>query len=174
MGKNHRLLEDAHVHLLAYLQFNLGRSTPCLDYLSLVLKHMNDPSKTLPKDEGTEKVVEQTRQECAEQTRQMFKNMDRTIPWMMNKPPILLRVLEYLQADQEGMISYLHQQSFMLFRSDERVCLFSIRRFMSREYGTGRSNLPSCTNHHESIQLWKSDASIQDKNRGKLEKLGYI
>ncbi|CAH1449687.1 unnamed protein product [Lactuca virosa] len=44
MGKNHRLLEDARVHLFAYLQFYLGRSTLCLDYLSL--------------DEGIEKVVE--------------------------------------------------------------------------------------------------------------------
>ncbi|KAL7605712.1 hypothetical protein Lser_V15G15520 [Lactuca serriola] len=58
MGKNYRLLEDAHVHLLASLQFNLGRSTLCLDYLSLLLKHMTDPLKTLPKDEGVEKVVE--------------------------------------------------------------------------------------------------------------------
>ncbi|CAI9285490.1 unnamed protein product [Lactuca saligna] len=44
MGKNHKLLEDARVHLLTYLQFYLGRSTLCLDYLSL--------------DEGIEKVVE--------------------------------------------------------------------------------------------------------------------
>ncbi|KAI3764176.1 hypothetical protein L2E82_14179 [Cichorium intybus] len=58
MGKNYRLLEDAHVHLLASLQFNLGRSTLCLDYLSLLLKHMTDPLKTLPKDEAVEKVVE--------------------------------------------------------------------------------------------------------------------
>ncbi|CAI9278885.1 unnamed protein product [Lactuca saligna] len=58
MGKNYRLLEDAHVHLLASLQFNLGRSTLCLDYMSLLLKHMTDPLKTLPKDEGVEKVVE--------------------------------------------------------------------------------------------------------------------
>ncbi|CAH1428459.1 unnamed protein product [Lactuca virosa] len=33
-------------------------STLCLDYLSLVLKHMTDPLKTLPKGEGFEKVVE--------------------------------------------------------------------------------------------------------------------
>ncbi|CAH1451591.1 unnamed protein product [Lactuca virosa] len=61
MGKNYRLLEDAHVHLLASLQFNLGswcRSTLCLDYLSLLHTHMTDPLKTLPKDEGVEKVVE--------------------------------------------------------------------------------------------------------------------
>lgn len=58
MGKNYRLLEDAHVHLISSLQFNLGRSTLCLDYLSLLLKHMTDPLKTLPKDEAVEKVVE--------------------------------------------------------------------------------------------------------------------
>ncbi|KAL4563365.1 hypothetical protein LXL04_027406 [Taraxacum kok-saghyz] len=33
-------------------------STLCPDYLSLLLKHMTDPLKTLPKDEGVEKVVE--------------------------------------------------------------------------------------------------------------------
>ncbi|PWA92612.1 replication factor C subunit 1 [Artemisia annua] len=58
MGKNYRLLEDAHVHLISSLQFNLGRSTLCLDYLSLLLKHMTDPLKMLPKDEAVEKVVE--------------------------------------------------------------------------------------------------------------------
>ncbi|XP_076912705.1 replication factor C subunit 1-like [Bidens hawaiensis] len=60
MGKNYRLLEDAHVHLLSSLQFNLGRSTLCLEYLSLLLKHMTDPLKlnTLTKDEAVEKVVE--------------------------------------------------------------------------------------------------------------------
>lgn len=58
MGKNYRLLEDVHVHLLASAQFNSGRSTLCLDYLSLILKQMTDPLKTLPKDEAVEKVVE--------------------------------------------------------------------------------------------------------------------
>lgn len=77
MGKNYRLLDDAHVHLLSSLQFNLGRwfyfnfhffqsqychreilinlsiiyffnncrSTLCLEYLSLLIKHMTDPLK---------------------------------------------------------------------------------------------------------------------------------
>nr|XP_043623103.1 replication factor C subunit 1 [Erigeron canadensis] len=58
MGKNYRLLDDVHVHLQSSLQFNLGRSTLCLDYLSLLLKHMTDPLKMLPKDEAVEKVVE--------------------------------------------------------------------------------------------------------------------
>ncbi|KAD4982838.1 hypothetical protein E3N88_19509 [Mikania micrantha] len=60
MGKNYRLLEDVHVHLLSSLQFNLGRTTLCLEYLSLLLKHMTDPLKTqtLTKDEAVEKVVE--------------------------------------------------------------------------------------------------------------------
>ncbi|MFS8027776.1 putative DNA polymerase III, clamp loader complex, gamma/delta/delta subunit [Helianthus anomalus] len=58
MGKNYRLLDDVHVHLLSSLQFNLGRRTLCLEYLSLLLKHMTDPLKTLTKDEAVEKVVE--------------------------------------------------------------------------------------------------------------------
>ncbi|KAK1425376.1 hypothetical protein QVD17_20728 [Tagetes erecta] len=60
MGKNYRLLDDAHVHLLSSLQFNLGRTTLCLEYLSLLLKHMTDPLKlqTLSKEEAVEKVVE--------------------------------------------------------------------------------------------------------------------
>ncbi|KAI3508637.1 hypothetical protein L1887_23646 [Cichorium endivia] len=36
----------------------LNRSTLCLDYLSLLLKHMTGPLKTLPKDEVVEKGVE--------------------------------------------------------------------------------------------------------------------
>ncbi|XP_024987690.1 replication factor C subunit 1 [Cynara cardunculus var. scolymus] len=58
MGKNYRLLEDVHVHLLASSQFNSARTTLCLDYLSLLLKQMTDPLKMLPKDEAVEKVVE--------------------------------------------------------------------------------------------------------------------
>ncbi|XP_071709614.1 replication factor C subunit 1 isoform X2 [Rutidosis leptorrhynchoides] len=58
MGKNYRLLDDVHVHVQSSLQFNLGRSTLCLDYLSLLLKHMTNPLKMLPKDEAVEKVVE--------------------------------------------------------------------------------------------------------------------
>ncbi|PIN00825.1 hypothetical protein CDL12_26672 [Handroanthus impetiginosus] len=59
MGKNYRLLEDMHVHLLASRESNLGsRSALRLDYLTLVLKRLTDPLKNLPKDEAVEKVVE--------------------------------------------------------------------------------------------------------------------
>ncbi|KAM7528495.1 hypothetical protein LguiB_031905 [Lonicera macranthoides] len=58
MGKNYRLLEDMHVHLLASRGSNLGRATLRLDYLTLLLKNLTDPLRLLPKDEAVEKVVE--------------------------------------------------------------------------------------------------------------------
>ncbi|KAK4482759.1 hypothetical protein RD792_009927 [Penstemon davidsonii] len=58
MGKNYRLLEDMHVHLLASGESNLGRSTLRLDYLTLLLKKLTDPLRVLPKDEAVEQVVE--------------------------------------------------------------------------------------------------------------------
>ncbi|KAL1557545.1 replication factor C subunit 1 [Salvia divinorum] len=58
MGKNNRLLEDLHVHLLASRESNLGRSTLRLDYLTLLSKRLTEPLKKLPKDEAVERVVE--------------------------------------------------------------------------------------------------------------------
>ncbi|CAN0923373.1 Replication factor C subunit 1 [Linum grandiflorum] len=57
-GKNMRLLEDLHVHLLASRESNMGRGTLRLDYLTLLLKKLTDPLRELPKDEAVEKVVE--------------------------------------------------------------------------------------------------------------------
>ncbi|KAJ4826253.1 replication factor C subunit 1 [Turnera subulata] len=57
-GKNLRLLEDLHVHLLASRESNLGREALRLDYLSPFLKQLTDPLRTLPKDEAVQKVVE--------------------------------------------------------------------------------------------------------------------
>ncbi|XP_011088993.1 replication factor C subunit 1 [Sesamum indicum] len=58
MGKNYRLLEDLHVHLLASRESNLGRAPLRLDYLTLLLKRLTDPLRVLPKDEAVERVVE--------------------------------------------------------------------------------------------------------------------
>ncbi|XP_078172068.1 replication factor C subunit 1-like isoform X3 [Carex rostrata] len=58
MGKNMRLLEDVHVHILASQQTNLDRETLRLDYLTLLLKQLTYPLRTLPKDEAVQKVVE--------------------------------------------------------------------------------------------------------------------
>ncbi|KAI3450784.1 hypothetical protein Pfo_007449 [Paulownia fortunei] len=58
MGKNYRLLEDLHVHLLASRESNLGRATLRLDYLTILLKRLTDPLRVLPKDEAVERVVE--------------------------------------------------------------------------------------------------------------------
>ncbi|KAJ4724742.1 Replication factor C subunit 1 [Melia azedarach] len=58
MGKNLRLLEDLHVHLLASRESNPGRDTLRLDYLTLLLKRLTDPLRMLPKDEAVKKVVE--------------------------------------------------------------------------------------------------------------------
>ncbi|CAL5425574.1 unnamed protein product [Camellia sinensis] len=58
MGKNVRLLEDLHVHLLASRQSGLGRTTLRADYVTPLLKRLTDPLRLLPKDEAVEKVVE--------------------------------------------------------------------------------------------------------------------
>ncbi|KAL6966691.1 replication factor C subunit 1 [Sarracenia purpurea var. burkii] len=58
MGKNLRLMEDLHVHLLASRGSCLERTTLRVDYLTLLLKQLADPLRVLPKDEAVEKVVE--------------------------------------------------------------------------------------------------------------------
>ncbi|CAL1403745.1 unnamed protein product [Linum trigynum] len=58
MGKNVRLLEDLHVHLLASGQSNMRRGALRLDYITLLLKQLTDPLRMLPKDEAVDKVVE--------------------------------------------------------------------------------------------------------------------
>ncbi|CAI9105835.1 OLC1v1004852C1 [Oldenlandia corymbosa var. corymbosa] len=58
MGKNYRLLEDMHVHLLASRDSYLGRSNLRLDYFTPLVKHLTEPLRVLPKDEAVEKVVE--------------------------------------------------------------------------------------------------------------------
>ncbi|KAJ3679192.1 hypothetical protein LUZ60_017203 [Juncus effusus] len=58
MGKNIRLLEDVHTHVLASQQTNLDRETLRVDYLSLLLRRLIDPLRTMSKDEAVQKVVE--------------------------------------------------------------------------------------------------------------------
>ncbi|XP_050285041.1 replication factor C subunit 1-like isoform X2 [Quercus robur] len=58
MGKNLRLLEDLHVHLLASRESSSGRETVRVEYLTLVLKRLTGPLRELPKDEAVQKVVE--------------------------------------------------------------------------------------------------------------------
>ncbi|KAL6843023.1 hypothetical protein ACP4OV_027336 [Aristida adscensionis] len=57
-NKNIRLLEDVHSHVLASRQANLDRETLRLDYLTLLLRQLTDPLKTMHKDEAVQKVVE--------------------------------------------------------------------------------------------------------------------
>ncbi|CAN4084390.1 unnamed protein product [Withania somnifera] len=58
MGKNYRILEDLHVHLLASCESYLGRANLRLHYFTLLAKKLTDPLKVLPKDEAVEHVVE--------------------------------------------------------------------------------------------------------------------
>lgn len=58
MGKNLRLLEDLHVHLLASRESSSGRKTLRVEYLSLLLKRLTEPLRALPKDEAVRNVVE--------------------------------------------------------------------------------------------------------------------
>ncbi|PQQ01921.1 replication factor C subunit 1 isoform X3 [Prunus yedoensis var. nudiflora] len=58
LGKNSRLLEDLHVHLLASRESSSGRETLRVEYLSLLLKRLTVPLRELPKDEAVHKVVD--------------------------------------------------------------------------------------------------------------------
>ncbi|KAI3928871.1 hypothetical protein MKW92_043682 [Papaver armeniacum] len=58
MGKNTRLLEDVHVHLLASRESISHRETLRVDYFPLIRKHLTDPLRLVPKDEAVQKVVE--------------------------------------------------------------------------------------------------------------------
>ncbi|KAJ0261308.1 Replication factor C subunit 1 [Hirschfeldia incana] len=57
-GKNTRLLEDLHVHVLASREASSGRETLRVDYLPLLLNRLTSPLQTLPKDEAVSEVVE--------------------------------------------------------------------------------------------------------------------
>ncbi|KAG5021047.1 hypothetical protein AAZX31_06G288500 [Glycine max] len=58
MGKNLRLLDDLHVHILASRESSSGRDTIRMEYLTLLLKEMTEPLRTLPKAEAVQQVVE--------------------------------------------------------------------------------------------------------------------
>ncbi|RYR69196.1 hypothetical protein Ahy_A03g015730 isoform A [Arachis hypogaea] len=57
-GKNLRLMEDLHVHILASRESSSGRDIIRLEYLTLLLKQLTEPLRSLPKAEAVEKVVE--------------------------------------------------------------------------------------------------------------------
>ncbi|XP_020100068.1 replication factor C subunit 1 [Ananas comosus] len=58
MGKNLRLLEDVHVHILASQEANLNRETLRVDYFTLLLRQLTHPLRAMSKDVAVEKVVE--------------------------------------------------------------------------------------------------------------------
>ncbi|GAB2280157.1 replication factor C subunit 1 [Dionaea muscipula] len=58
MGKNFRLLDDLHVHVIASRLSSLGRAALRMDYLSLLLKELTVPLHKLPKEEAVRRVVE--------------------------------------------------------------------------------------------------------------------
>ncbi|XXG69159.1 hypothetical protein AAC387_Pa06g2095 [Persea americana] len=58
MGKNLRLLEDLHVHVLASRETIIDRVTVRTDLLSLLLKQLTNPLRELSKDVAVQKVVE--------------------------------------------------------------------------------------------------------------------
>nr|CAD1822344.1 unnamed protein product [Ananas comosus var. bracteatus] len=58
MGKNLRLLEDVHVHILAFQEANLNRGTLRVDYFTLLLRQLTHPLRAMSKDVAVEKVVE--------------------------------------------------------------------------------------------------------------------
>ncbi|XP_057455870.1 replication factor C subunit 1 [Lotus japonicus] len=58
MGKNMRLLDDLHVHILASRESSSGRDTIRLEYLTLFLKQLVEPLRVLPKAEAVQKVVD--------------------------------------------------------------------------------------------------------------------
>ncbi|XP_006826419.2 replication factor C subunit 1 isoform X2 [Amborella trichopoda] len=57
-GKNLRLLEDVHVHLLASRASNVNREALRTDYFPLIASQLTHPLRILPKDEAVQSVVE--------------------------------------------------------------------------------------------------------------------
>ncbi|KAM6558345.1 hypothetical protein CsatA_027584 [Cannabis sativa] len=57
-GKNLRLMEDLHVHILASRESNFGRETVRIECLTLLLKRLTEPLRVLPKDEAVREVVD--------------------------------------------------------------------------------------------------------------------
>ncbi|KAG0501918.1 hypothetical protein HPP92_001990 [Vanilla planifolia] len=57
-GKNLRLLEDVHIHVLASQASLVERQTLRVDYFSLFIKKLCDPLHTLPKDAAVQMVIE--------------------------------------------------------------------------------------------------------------------
>uniref|UniRef100_A0A1D1YZI7 Replication factor C subunit 1 n=1 Tax=Anthurium amnicola TaxID=1678845 RepID=A0A1D1YZI7_9ARAE len=58
MGKNLRLLENVHVHVIASQQSSLDREALRVDYFSLLLKQLTQPLRLSPKDDAVQKVVD--------------------------------------------------------------------------------------------------------------------
>ncbi|RDX91794.1 Replication factor C subunit 1, partial [Mucuna pruriens] len=58
MGKNFRLLDDLHVHILGSRESSSGRDAIRMEYLTLLLKQLTEPLRTLPKAEAVQQVVE--------------------------------------------------------------------------------------------------------------------
>ncbi|KAL2346835.1 hypothetical protein Fmac_000835 [Flemingia macrophylla] len=57
-GKNLRLLDDLHLHILASRGSSSGRDTIRMEYLTLLLKQLTEPLRSLPKAEAVQQVVE--------------------------------------------------------------------------------------------------------------------
>ncbi|XP_031371611.1 replication factor C subunit 1 isoform X1 [Punica granatum] len=58
LGKNLRLLDNLHDHILASRESNSGRETLRVEYLSLLRDRLTNPLKTMPKDEAVAQVVD--------------------------------------------------------------------------------------------------------------------
>ncbi|XP_020234194.1 replication factor C subunit 1 isoform X2 [Cajanus cajan] len=58
MGKNFRLLDDLHVHILASRGSSSGRDAIRMEYLTLLLQQLTEPLRSLPKAEAVQQVVE--------------------------------------------------------------------------------------------------------------------
>ncbi|KAI4372453.1 hypothetical protein MLD38_010681 [Melastoma candidum] len=58
MGKNLRILDDLHDHLLASRESNTERGSLRVDYFTLLLKRLTNPLRELPKDEAVAEVID--------------------------------------------------------------------------------------------------------------------
>ncbi|XP_072990933.1 replication factor C subunit 1 [Typha latifolia] len=57
-GKNLRLLEDVHAHILASSEAKMDREMLRVDYFTLLLRQLTDPLRSMSKDAAVAKVVE--------------------------------------------------------------------------------------------------------------------
>ncbi|KAE9620696.1 putative replication factor C subunit 1, P-loop containing nucleoside triphosphate hydrolase [Lupinus albus] len=133
-GKNMRLLDDLHSHILASRETSPGRDTIRLEYLTLLLQQLTEPLRTLPKAEAVEKVVEfmntySITQEDFDTIVELskFKGHPNLLDGI---PPAVKSALTkaYKEQSKNRMVRAADQVTLRMVRGSDRVTLPEIKK----------------------------------------------